>query len=443
MSVSMEVTDLDAALAGLECSVEVLQSTSFDDLSPADELACLRRLEVLRRRLDHATDRSTGHLDASGAFSLDGHRTAKGALQAIGRLSGPEAHGRVQAARALRRLPLVEAAYWEGRIPTAHLRAIARTVANPRVAEWVPGADPIFAHHASVLGYEDFVAALRQWEALADADGADQGSERAHERRTASVQRSAIDGSFRLEADHGALQGAAMAEIFERFETAELHADWAAARAEHGDDARVEHLARTPAQRRADTLFEIFRRAASANGASPRPLVNIVVDQQTFEDELRRACGVPVEVDPNAHLDDRRCHTLAGTQLRPAEAVAAALVGHVRRVVLDGAGTVIDLGRRRRLFTGAGRDAAFLQALLRGPGGLGCLWPGCDGRGGCLQVDHREPAGRDGPTDVANSDAYCGFHNRIKERRFRPVRGPDGAWTIHRPGHGGPITSPV
>ena len=117
------------------------------------------------------------------------------------------------------------------------------------------------------------------------------------------------------------------------------------------------------------------------------------------------------------------------------------MIGHVRRVVVDSAGNVIDVGRKRRLFTGTGRDAALLQALLRGPGGLRCLWPGCDGRGRCLQADHREPAARGGPTDVANSDVYCGSHNRIKERGFRPVRGPDGTWTIHRPDAGGPITA--
>jgi len=434
---------IDEALAVLEAAVGLVQAADLDGLSPAEELALVGRLEVLRRRLDHGTDLVAGHLDVSAAFSLDGHRTAKGALKAIGRLPGSEAHGRVQTARALRRLPLVEAAYAEGRIPTEHVRAIARTISNPRVAEWVPDADPIFAHHATVLGYDDFVAALRQWEALADADGADQASERAHERRRASLQESAIDGSFRLEADHGAVQGAAMAEIFERFETAELHADWASAREVHGDDARVEHLERTPAQRRADALVAIFRRAEAAEGTSPEPLVNIVVDQDTFDDELRRAAGVPVTVDPNADLDRRRCHTLDGTPIRPAEAVAAALVGHVRRVVVDAAGTVIDLGRKQRLFTGSARDAAFLQALLRGPGGLGCLWPGCDGRGRSLQVDHRDPSCRGGPTDVANSDAYCGFHNRTKERGFRPVRAPDGTWTIHRPDDDGPIIPAV
>jgi hypothetical protein len=440
MTDTFEPPDLDAALACLEHAVEQVQAASLDGLSPADELALVSRLEVLRRRLDHGTDAVAGHLDRSAAFSLDGHKTAKGALKAIGRLPGSEAHGRVQTSRALPRLPLVEAAYAKGRIPTEHVRAIARTVSNPRVAEWVPDADAIFARHATTLGYDDFVAALRQWEALADADGADQASEQSHERRKASLLESGIDGSFHLDGSFGALQGAAMAEIFERYETAELHADWAAAREVHGDEARIEHLARTPAQRRADALFEIFRRAEASDGASPVPLVNIVVDQDTFDDAVRRAAGVEVPTDPNEDLDGRRCHTLDGTPIRPAEALAAAMVGHVRRVVLDGAGTVIDLGRRQRLFTGSARDAAFLQALLRTPGGLGCLWPGCDGRGRCLQVDHRDPAGRGGPTDTSNSDAYCGFHNRIKERGFRPVRAPDGTWTIHRPDGEGPIT---
>ena len=49
---------------------------------------------------DAGTDRTAGHLDRSAAFSSDGHKTAKGALKAIGRLSGSEAHGRVQTSRS-------------------------------------------------------------------------------------------------------------------------------------------------------------------------------------------------------------------------------------------------------------------------------------------------------------------------------------------------------
>lgn len=293
MTDTYRTTGVEAALGALEEAVELVQRAGLDDLSPAEELALVARLEVLRRRLDHGTDRAAGHLDRSAAFSLDGHKTAKGALKAIGRLSGSEAHGRVQTARALRQLPLVEAAYARGEIPTAHLRAIARVVSNPRVAEWVPGADPLFAHESSVLGYDDFCAVLRRWEAYADADGADQDADRSHQRRSASLLESAIDGSWRLDGAFGAFQGALMAEVFERFETAELHADWAEARDRFGDDARVEHLARTPAQRRADTLVAIFRRAAIVDGASPVPLVNIVIDQRTFGDEVRRCAGAP------------------------------------------------------------------------------------------------------------------------------------------------------
>jgi len=435
MTMTLVRTDLDESLEALEAGVEGFLSADLDQLTAKEELALVQRLEVLRRRLDAGTDRAAGHLDRTGAFSLDGHRTAKGALKAIGRLPGAEALGRIRTARALRELPLVEAAYARGDIPVAHLRAIGRVAANPRVAEHLPGADAIFAHQASVLDYDDFCAALRSWEALADADGADQDADLSHERRRVALVESGIDGSFTLEGSFGAMQGAAMAEILDHYERAELLADWTEARERMGAGALVADLARTPAQRRADALFAIFVRAAStpADGRAPEPLVNIVIDQRTLEDQLRRAAGEQITVDPNDDLDSRRCHSLDGTPLHPADVLAAALVGHVRRVVVDSRGTVIDLGTKRRLFTGSARDAALLQALLRTPGGLRCLWPGCDAHGHCLQVDHRQPARRDGPTDIANSDAYCGFHNRTKERGFRPERHPDGEWTIHRP----------
>lgn len=445
MSLTAARSDLEASLDTLELGVVQLLDADLGQLSAEEELRLVGRLEALRRRLDAGTDRAAGHLDRSGAFALDGHRSAKGALKAIGRLSGPEAHRRLRTARALRELPRVAAAYEAGAIPTAHARAISGVASNPRVAQHLPVADAIFAEQAGVLGYDDFVSFLQQWEMLADADGPDQSADECHERRRCGLVESAINGSWNLEGSFGSLQGAAMAEVFEQFERAELHADWSQARERFGDAARIEHLARTPAQRRADALFEIFRRAAStpADGRSPEPLVNIVIDQATFEEQLRRAAGEEVSVDPNEDVSGRRCQTIDGTLLHPGDVLAAALVGYVRRVVVDAKGAVIDLGTRRRLFTGSSRDAVMLQALLRGPGGLRCLWNGCDGRGGCLQADHREPAGRGGPTDVDNSEAFCGFHNRLKERGFRPERCPDGEWVIHRPDGRGPITPAV
>ena len=52
---------------------------------------------------------------------------------------------------------------------------------------------------------------------------------------------------------------------------------------------------------------------------------------------------------------------LRGHQLDPADMIAASLTGHIRRVVFDTAGVVIDLGRRSRLFNGSA-----LNTVLKG-----------------------------------------------------------------------------
>ena len=112
-----------------------------------------------------------------------------------------------------------------------------------------------------------------------------------------------------------------------------------------------------------------------------------------------------------------------GVALLPADILAAAAVGHVRRVVIDEAGVIIDLGRRRRLFTGSAAKAAELQhALDRADR---CLWPGC----GRLRTEHDHVAEWDrdtGPTDVANEGPLCRPHNLIKTRGYRTWRDPDG-----------------
>jgi len=349
MSTTIVRSDLREPLDALEVAVEQVGCAELDQLSAEEELALVGQLERLRRRLDAGTDRAAGHLDRSAAFSLDGHKSAKGALKAIGRLSGAEAHGRVQTARALRELPLVAAAYERGEIPVAHVRAISRVASNPRVVEHLPGADAMFAEQAAVLGFDDFVAALREWERLADADGADQGADESHERRHAGLVRSDINGSWSLDGSFGAMQGAVMGEVLDRYERAELLADWA------------------------EALYAIFVGAAStpADAVAPEPRVNVAIDQRSFEESLRRAAGEDVAVDPNDDLGSRRRHAVDDTPLHPAGVLAAALVGHVRRVVVDGRGTVIDLGTRQRLITGSPRAAApSPAALTRRVGGL-------------------------------------------------------------------------
>ncbi|MDE0803638.1 MAG: hypothetical protein OSA99_09975 [Acidimicrobiales bacterium] len=141
---------IDRALDALEVAADLLRAADLDD-TPARELQTVRRLEVVLRRIGHGADRAAGHLDVSAAFSLGGHANARSALKHLGRLAGRESLGRVQTARALRDLPRVDAAYAAGRIPTGHVRAIARAAANPRVCDALTIADPGFVDQASEL----------------------------------------------------------------------------------------------------------------------------------------------------------------------------------------------------------------------------------------------------------------------------------------------------
>ncbi|MGK2929288.1 MAG: DUF222 domain-containing protein [Acidimicrobiales bacterium] len=367
------------ALNRLATAVAEVQEVSFDTMAPAEQLRYVRLLEVARRRVEHGADRATGLLDASAAFSVDGHRNVRNAVKHLGRLSGSEALVRTQTIRALQLLPVVEAAYAAGRIPIAHIRLIARIAANPRVHEHLEAADPLFANRASVDAYDRFQSWMQQWQLLADPDGAERDDEINHAKRRVHLHDN-FDTSWSLDGQFGALQGATLAEVVDHYEQAEFEADWAWARQRYGDNARGADLPRTSEQRRADALVAMATAAASApaDGRRPEPSVHIVIDQKTFEAELRRACGEETDSDPNIDVDGRVCHTINGTPLHPTDALAAAMVGFVRRVVVDSSGTVIDLGRRRRLFTGSSRGAALLQAFLREPGGLRCFWPGCD-----------------------------------------------------------------
>jgi hypothetical protein len=324
----------------------------LSELEPAELLVMLRDLEVVGRQHAAVVDAAVNRCDRTAAHWVDGHRSTKPCLIHLGRLSGAEAHRRVQTARALRVLPEVAAAYGAGTIPVDSIRALARVGANPRVQDALPVADPLFAEKASTMGYREFVAWLKQWEWLIDTDGGFQETETSHDRRDARLVRNDLDATWKIEGHHGDLQGTAMNAIFRAFIDAEFQADWDAAKDRFGDDVCVSVLARTDAQRRADALYAIFQRAAAqpANAKTPESVVSIVVDHQTFENELRRHRGEQVNDDPR-RVDDVLCHTIDGQPLHPSDAIAAALVGHVRRVIVDSDSNVIDVGRKRRLFT--------------------------------------------------------------------------------------------
>jgi hypothetical protein len=371
----------------------------------------LIELDSVRRQVEAMIAETIGAAERTVAYADDGHASVSGWARATCNYSKGEATGLVQTARLLHEIPQARAAAHAGSVGVPQLRLLARVFANPRSAEHFPDSAELLVGHAGSLWYDEFSIVLRRWEALADADGAHDAHERAHLGRDARV--GVIGEHGYLEGRCGVIAGAEMEEIFARFCDTEFQADWDAGVAQHGEAMAPALLERTDKQRRFDALRAIFLAAAASGTVGVfDPLVNIIIDHTTLEHHLNKLAGVDVEPLDPASVDDRRCETSTGHQLDPGDVLAAALCGHVRRVVFDTAGVVIDLGRRSRLFTGGARDAVLL-------GDRWCLWPGCDLRSGRCQTDHTQPWAHAGPTNPHNAAAACPRHNRWKQHGYR------------------------
>jgi Domain of unknown function (DUF222)/HNH endonuclease len=158
-----------------------------------------------------------------------------------------------------------------------------------------------------------------------------------------------------------------------------------------GADGRGQDL-RSPGQRRADALVEVCRLVLACdqlpdNGGS-RPQLAVTVNF----DVLRRQLGV-------ASLD-------TGEQLSPATARRLACDAMIIPAVFATTGEVLDLGRRRRLFTGAIRQALVLRDR-------GCAFPHCDRPPRWTDGHHIVSWVDGGATDLSNGVLLCEHHHRL------------------------------
>lgn len=405
-------------------TIEVPELVDLEGLGPRQLAAAVVELDGVRRRVEAMIAESVGLAERTVAYAEDGHASVTGWVKATCNYSSGETKAVVQSGRLLHAVAEVRHAAHTGAVGVPQLRLLARVFANPRCANQFPGSAQLLAGHAQELWFDEFAVVLQRWQALADADGAHQAHERAHSRRDAHV--SVVGERVYMDAQGGVVAGSVIEEIFARFCDTEFRADWDAGIAQWGDKMHPGLLDRSAAQRRFDALVAIFTTAAASGVGQVDPLVNVIVDQATFEHHLAKLAGSEVDpIDPET-VDQRRCETSTGHQMDPADMLAAALCGRFRRVVLDTAGVVIDLGRRSRLFTGGARDAVLL-------GDRWCMWPGCDLRSGRCQADHTIPWAGNGPTRPDNGSPACGRHNRWKQLGYRTWRDPDGQWHTYRP----------
>jgi hypothetical protein len=404
-------------------------------LSGADLDHALVAIERARRALEAAYVAVLDRAEATKRFDADGHAGVRGWASALANSGSVELHRRLQTMRALRDLPDIADALAHGDVGVDQVREIARLHANPRTCELTVQGQSKLVSHARTKAFVEFAEIVGRWDAFGDPRRAERRHLDAHDRRDAIIFEK--DGVVNVHARGGTFQGAALMEIFQRQCDAEFLDDWEHAKANAGDGDPMASLERTDAQRRFDAIHSLFLGAVASppGSVAPEPVVNIVMTVGEYEARLDDlATGRPPAPATVDGVDDKRCETDTGVPIDPYDAVMASLTGWFRRVVVDSAGVVIDLGRKRR-YTGSARIAVILSRRR-------CLWPGCGRASSRNQIDHTHEHARGGPTTPSNGGPACGRHNRTKSRGFTVHRDADGNWHVHRP-DGTELTQPA
>jgi hypothetical protein len=180
---------------------------------------------------------------------------------------------------------------------------------------------------------------------------------------------------------------------------------------------------RSAGQRRADAVVDVCRLALATtnlpDNGGDRPQVVLGVQY----DVLKRELGAGT-------LDN-------GEQVTPETARRLACDAQLLPVVFDGPSQPLDVGRTKRLFTGALRKAIVVRDQ-------GCTFPGCDRRARWCDGHHVVPHWAGGPTSLGNAALLCGFHHTElhKTGGWTMFIAPDGLPTFIPPRHVDPEQRP-
>jgi hypothetical protein len=416
---------------------EVLDTPDIEAIrlmSAGEHIQLLQQLLQAEREVAVCKAQLVGAVKASGEFALDGHRNIDAWYRAISDDDPDGTNAVLGLTRLLRGMPTVADALNAGSMTLAQARVLAASHRNVRARDALHDMEAEILQEADVTDLVEFTRTVRNFVELVDADGAARKAEATHERRRAHL--SEVGDGFRGDFGCGAAQGVVIKKVLDAFTDREFHADCAEAKARLGERYTAADLARTTSQRRMDALYAIHVAAAAhqAGDKTPEPLINLMVDHRTATEIVEHAATGVRPTPDLTNLRGRRCETTDGVPIPRSDVLAAMLTGRIRRVIVDGLGVTIDLGRKQRLWRGNARDAVIMRNTT-------CVWAGCHIAASNCQADHLDPYAAGGETNADSGCPCCGKHNRFKTRGFTTRQDEHGRWHTLRP-DGTNINSP-
>jgi hypothetical protein len=375
----MELTNFAEALEALiESGAE-----NYGDCESMEEL------HHLQARFDSFVTEATAAFEAGEEWAADGAKTAASWLSARCRVARAAAKRRVRLGRTLRHLPAVAQAWRDGAIGGDAASAIA-SARRHRTESCMHRDEAMLVAQAAELGFDDFSRVLDYWKQMADPDGAEASDEERKASRNVYLETS-LSGMWLGQMTLDPISGSIVANELNRLEHDLFEADCAQAKERLGRTGRIDELARTSGQRRADALAEMATRSrtAPAEGIRPAPLFSVFVGYET--------------------MHGRICELENGTVLAPSALDPWMDSAYFERALFT-LGNRVDVSVRARFFTGGTRRAIELRDRI-------CTHPFCYEPAENCQADHIQTYAAGGETTQDNGRLLCGFHNRLRNQR--------------------------
>jgi hypothetical protein len=371
-------------------AMDLLVSADATEYRDAESIIALERQ---LSRLECLVTKAAWAFATEGEWALDGAKTPTAWLSTRVHLPKTEARRQLRRGRALTGLPVCAEAWSNGDIEGAHVDVLDK-VRTDVTAEAMQRDEALLVEQAKGMKFEAFCGAVAYWAQLADPDGAEASDMERRARRDVFLT-SSIDGMWFGQMTFDSISGTIVSEELQRLERQLFEEDWAKAAVELGRDPRIDELARTSAQRRADAMVEMATRSriAPADGRRPEPLFSILVGFET--------------------LHGRICELANGQVVSPGSLLSWLEGAYFERAVFA-PGERVEVSVTSRFFTGGTRRAMELRDRE-------CTNEYCDVRADRCQGDHIVTFTEGGLTDQENGRIMCGFHNRLRNQRPPPA----------------------
>ena len=370
-------------------ALDKLIESGAENYGDGESMAALHEMQG---RLESFVTEACAAFEVGEEWAAEGAKTAASWIATRCRVARPAAKARVRLGRTLRQLPEVAEAWRQGTIGSDQARAIAKARRH-RTEAAMARDEAMLVAQAQELGFEDFNRVLEYWKQLADPEGAEACDEERKAARTVFLE-SSLGGMWLGQMTLDPISGSIVAAELNRLEHDLFEADCAQAKERLGRTGRIDELARTSGQRRADALVEMATRSRSApaEGTRPAPLFSVLVGYETIRGRI--------------------CELENGTVLAPSALDPWMDSAYFERALFT-LGNRVDVSVRSRLFTGGTRRAIELRDRM-------CTHPHCFEPAETCQVDHIETWADGGLTTQENGRLLCGFHNRLRNQKEHP-----------------------